>query len=181
MADSKISALAELAEPPAATDELVLVDKSDTSMAGTGTDKRIQGSNLGYGAWTSFSVTWTNLTEGNGVETAYYKQIGKTVHFYVHFVFGSTSSMDGNPSISLPVTAANWAKTNIPLGIAQMLDSGVTVYAGTINWGSTTTAVFRVSDASGTYLANKTTISSSVPMTWATDDEITCSGIYEAA
>lgn len=46
MADTKISALSELAALPDATDELVLVDKSDTSMAASGTDKRIQFSNL---------------------------------------------------------------------------------------------------------------------------------------
>jgi len=44
--DSKISALTELAEQPAATDEFVVVDKSDTSMAASGTDKRITYENL---------------------------------------------------------------------------------------------------------------------------------------
>ena len=39
---SKISALTELAEAPASTDEFVIVDKSDTTMAATGTTKRIQ-------------------------------------------------------------------------------------------------------------------------------------------
>ena len=46
MSDQKISALTELAEQPAATDELVIVDKSDTSMAASGTDKRITYANL---------------------------------------------------------------------------------------------------------------------------------------
>lgn len=39
---SKISALGELAEAPASTDEFVIVDKSDTTMAASGTTKRIQ-------------------------------------------------------------------------------------------------------------------------------------------
>ena len=39
---SKISALTELAEAPASTDEFVIVDKSDTTMAATGTTKRVQ-------------------------------------------------------------------------------------------------------------------------------------------
>lgn len=39
---SKISALGELAESPASTDEFVIVDKSDTTMAASGTTKRIQ-------------------------------------------------------------------------------------------------------------------------------------------
>ena len=41
-ADTKISALTELAEAPAPSDEFVGVDKSDTTMAASGTDKRVQ-------------------------------------------------------------------------------------------------------------------------------------------
>ena len=42
MADTKISALTELAAEPAADDEFVIVDKSDTTMAASGTDKRLR-------------------------------------------------------------------------------------------------------------------------------------------
>jgi hypothetical protein len=47
MADTRITALAELAERPAAGDVAVIVDISDTSMATSGTDKKIAFSNLG--------------------------------------------------------------------------------------------------------------------------------------
>lgn len=46
MPDSKISSLTELAEVPASTDEFVIVDKSDTTMALTGTTKKIKASNI---------------------------------------------------------------------------------------------------------------------------------------
>lgn len=46
MADTKISALSELAASPHLDDEFVVVDKSDTSMAASGTDKRITGRRL---------------------------------------------------------------------------------------------------------------------------------------
>lgn len=46
MADSKISALTELAVAPDVLDEFVVVDKSDTTMAATGTDKRIKAGTL---------------------------------------------------------------------------------------------------------------------------------------
>lgn len=42
MADQKISVLTELAETPASADEFVVVDKSDTTMGATGTNKRVQ-------------------------------------------------------------------------------------------------------------------------------------------
>lgn len=41
MADTKVSALTALAGPPADADELVVVDKSDTTHAASGTTKRI--------------------------------------------------------------------------------------------------------------------------------------------
>lgn len=47
MADTKISALTALTGANVATaDELVLVDKSDTTMAASGTDKRITAAEL---------------------------------------------------------------------------------------------------------------------------------------
>lgn len=42
MPDAKISNLTELAEVPASTDEFVIVDKSDTTQAASGTTKRIK-------------------------------------------------------------------------------------------------------------------------------------------
>lgn len=46
MADTKLSALTELAAAPDLLDEFVLVDKSDTTMAASGTTKRIKRTNL---------------------------------------------------------------------------------------------------------------------------------------
>lgn len=46
MADTKITALTALAEAPAASDVIALVDVSDTSMAGSGTTKKNTVSNL---------------------------------------------------------------------------------------------------------------------------------------
>lgn len=57
MADSKISALTELSAAPASGDLLVLVDVSDTTMAASGTDKKITFTNL----------TGTFLTSSTGL------------------------------------------------------------------------------------------------------------------
>lgn len=46
MPDTKISNLTELAEAPSTSDELVIVDKSDTTMAASGTTKKITKANL---------------------------------------------------------------------------------------------------------------------------------------
>ena len=52
MADTKISNLTELAASPATTDEFVVVDKSDTTMAASGTNKRITPANA-FDKWFS--------------------------------------------------------------------------------------------------------------------------------
>lgn len=54
MADSKISALTELSAAPATGDLLVLVDISDTTMAASGTNKKI--------TWANLTVALTNGT-----------------------------------------------------------------------------------------------------------------------
>lgn len=63
-------------------------------------------------AYTSYSPTLTNVTEGNGTKVAYYRQIGKTVHYFGHFIFGTTSSMGSSPSLGIPVNlSANYSTT----------------------------------------------------------------------
>jgi len=133
-----------------------------------------------YGG-TSYNATLTNITEGNGTKVSYYMRVANRVTVFFSFIFGSTSSMDGNPSISLPFNAHASYTTQIPLGVSHYLDAGVVVYGGSICYGSATTATFRCLDVSGTYGAFKSNVSSSVPMTWATNDEITCSFTYIAA
>lgn len=48
MADSKITGLTELAATPSSGDMLVIVDVSDTTMAATGTDKKLDASRIAY-------------------------------------------------------------------------------------------------------------------------------------
>lgn len=73
MADSKISALTALGATPASTDEIPIVDKSDTSQAASGTTKRVTYSDLisglstsaDFGNWTFSANTLTSDTTGN--------------------------------------------------------------------------------------------------------------------
>lgn len=68
MADTKITDLAELAAAPAAADELVLVDDSDTTMAASGTNKRINVSKF-LKAPTLGEVAADTLTVNAGIWT----------------------------------------------------------------------------------------------------------------
>jgi hypothetical protein len=132
--------------------------------------------------YTSYSPSFTNLTVGNGSWAyAVYAQSGKMVHYIGKFDLGSTSSVSGNITISLPVTA----KSNmygVYVNTIQADDNGVGDYpllARIISPGSSfdTFAI----NAAGTYAHSYTATGATVPITWSNGDQINFSIVYEAA
>ena len=148
---------------------------------GTGKVTIADSTNLG-GAWQTWTPTLTNMTLGNGTVTAKYIQIGKTVFFRFAFVFGSTSTMGSIPRFSLPVTAASHAGSlgSILLGTANAYDNATNNFDCVAVLNSTTDAIIRVIQASGTN-SLQANITSTNPMTWTTSDELHVIGQYEAA
>lgn len=132
--------------------------------------------------WAGWTPTWTNITVGNGTVTARYIQIGKTVHFYMRFVLGSTSVVSGQPIFSLPVNAnANYALANAErMFNVHIEDNGTSSYYGRAAFNSASTIVCQVINVAGTY-ASASGISSTVPMTWTTSDTLSTMGTYEVA
>jgi hypothetical protein len=131
-------------------------------------------------AWQSWSPTlssgWAN---GNGVWTASYVQIGKTVIARGSFVVGSTTTKGSTLSISLPVTAnTNAINTSSPAANATVAGTSVYQLAGFID--TTTTLQLYAPNVSSTYL-QRTTITSLIPATWATSDIFRFQIIYQAA
>ena len=132
------------------------------------------------GAWISYTPTWTNLTVGNGTNNFAYKQIGKSVFVRGLFTLGSTSSISGSISVSLPITANNLSVTTA-LGTLYLEDAGVAGYPGVVLLSATpTTVTLRVFNAAGTYAVNAG-LSSTVPFTWGTSDHFSINFTYEAA
>jgi len=131
------------------------------------------------GDWTAYTPTWTNLSPGNGTTDFAYKQLSKTVLVRGLFTRGSTSTITGAVSISLPVTSKSFT-AGFVLGIANFDDVGVNGYSGVVRWESTTSASLRAFNAAGTYVVNSS-ISSTVPFTWATGDLLAVEFFYEAA
>jgi len=130
-------------------------------------------------AWTAWTPSWTNFTLGNGTLTfAKYVQIGKTVYYKIYVTLGSTSSVTGQITFSLPITAKDsfsqyeCANGNCEHGSGVYYSmGGVLLSATTIQlhiWGGST------------YL-NDVVISSTVPFTWASTDSFSVQGFYEAA
>jgi len=124
------------------------------------------------GAWISYTPTWTGITSTGGTSTGAYKQIGKTVFWRAKYVVGSSGiSITGAITPSLP-TSKNGT---LSLANAWFLDSGrgfhtpvivdITLYANL---------------ASGTY-TDAATPSNTIPWTWAVNDEVNISGVYEAS
>ncbi len=132
-------------------------------------------------AWSSYNVTWTNLTEGNGTEIAYYKQIGSIVFFRIQFTLGSTSSVTGAISFSLPLTAIiPNPSTLLRIGFGSCDDVSGFTYNCDVTLASTSTALISVQSTASANV-RLSSISSTVPMTWTTGDSINISGFYEVA
>lgn len=127
--------------------------------------------------WQDWTPTWANLTVGDGsLDLANYSRVGDSIHFLLIFTFGSTSAITGAPTFTLPVTAS---QAFIAFGRFYD-DSATTYYEGRCDFASTTTAGFAAATTSGTYLT-RTAVSSTVPFTWATDDQIIAQGYYQSA
>jgi hypothetical protein len=131
-------------------------------------------------AWQSWapvlSNTWLN---GNGVWDAKYCQIGKTVHVRAQFTLGTTTTKGASQAVvSLPVTAIAGSTAASPP--SYLVCAGATTTLGYALMSTTSTVGLAVMNAAGTYLV-RTSMTATVPATFATNDVITFSMTYEAA
>ena len=133
----------------------------------------VGGSGLTYA---SYSPSYTSLTVGNGTVISRYAQTGKFVHLFFKFTLGSTSSISGSPTISLPVTAANTGSNST----VYFDDAGTAGLMGfTVMTSTTAMTVYYVGAA--TAYTQFFALSSTLPFTWATGDVISFQISYEAA
>lgn len=137
------------------------------------------------GAWETWSPTYSNLTIGNGIVTAKFKRIGKTVHFRFLFQLGTTSSVGTTPTISLPFTAASGYSAgaiaeNANIGVSKFLDSGNANFFGYTYMSTNTTFSPQGVGTSATY-ATAAGLNASIPFTWGTGDAMFITGTYEMA
>lgn len=128
-------------------------------------------------AWTAFEPTPTNFVKGNGTFACSYMTVGKLVNARYKFTLGTTSSVSGAITMTLPVTAA---VNDRPYFIAHIVDTGSAEFVGIARQASTTTVDLNVLNVASTYGAHTAT-GSAVPMTWASTDYFTFYITYEAA
>lgn len=157
---------------------------TSTSIAPSAVQPQALQSGTGTGwSYQSFTPTFTNLTVGNGVLTARYNQTGKTVSGRLSLVFGSSTTVTGGVSFTLPVTAVVYAGSAglTILGNGLIYDVSATkVYNGTIGMLSTTTGEIRA-EAADLPFVYSVPLNATSPMTFAVGDEMSFSFSYEAA
>lgn len=130
------------------------------------------------GAWRSWAPVLSNgFANGNGVWSgARYIQIGKTVHFKASFVSGTTTTYGSGMRVSLPITAVA-SEVGQFSGYVQRSTTRYPILP--LDFSSTYMTLM-ASNAAGTY-TTQVAMSSTIPHTWATGDQISISGSYEAA
>lgn len=131
----------------------------------------------GYPTFFNYTPTLTGITVGSGTVSGKFCYTGGTVEHYEIFTFGAGSAV-GDTVLTLPIVSATLA-TYTPVADVSIFDSGTIVYNGIAIWLTTTTAKVYVSNSAGTYNA-QTQLSSTVPMTWTTNDQLIITGTYIA-
>ncbi len=136
-------------------------------------------------AWQSWTPTLSGrLDDADWTKTSCkYVQIGKTVIAQLKLVATAAAPMGGGSTgalFTLPVTSTALGATadSIPLGSAALLDSSTAVFSGIVLHQSTTLGTIRYhNQATAAY----SSVSSTAPFTWTTNDEIMATFMYEAA
>ena len=129
-------------------------------------------------SWAPYIPVFTNITVGNGTLIARHKRIGKMCDIYVELTFGSTSSVDGAASFTLPINGIDPPGTK-DNGFVNMQDTGTDNFKGVLSIGETSANIKKYTVSGANIIAGN--ISSTVPFTWTTGDVLICYGRYEVA
>jgi len=130
--------------------------------------------------WNTYTPTINNVTLGSGsTVSAAYSVLGKAVIVQFYFALGSTTTIDGDINFSLPISHASSNRSG-QAGTCVVLDSSAgTRFPGTVLLSGTPgNAFIRVGNAAGTYVT-QVACSSSAPMTWAINDSIAATIVYQ--
>jgi len=128
-------------------------------------------------AATTFTPNLTGYTRGNGTSVAGHVRVNKLVYLFLRETLGSTSSLTGNLSLTLPINAVSVERLS---GWCVLGDTGVAAYVGFIRPVSSSSVAIEAINAAGTYAA-VAAISSTVPFTWGNTDFIQIALTYEVA
>lgn len=142
-------------------------------------------STLNTWVWDTWTPTLSGrFDDGDWTKTCRYIRIGNTVVGTFKVVASAAAPMGGGTAdciFTLPVTATVYqgADQNAWIGGAGLYDSGTTIINGAtvMNSANLTTARIRYISGDSVY----SSITSTAPFTWTTNDEITTTFMYQAA
>ena len=130
------------------------------------------------GTWQDYTPSFSGISVGDGTLTGRYCQINKFVAWQVELVFGSTTTVSAT-RVTYPVEAADAFLAGNGGQVTCEDNTGID-YFGSLFRFSTTEANVYVGKADSTYLTFSS-LSSSVPFTWASGDRLIIQDFYEAA
>lgn len=137
-------------------------------------------------AWAAWTPTLSGrLDDADWTKDCKFQRIGKTVNFRISLTASAAAPAGGGAgefTFSLPVTTVTYPGTATlqPIGEAMYFDANGSRYVGEIYWATTTTAHMRYYTVTGSQIINSA-MSSTVPFTWTTSDQILIKGTIEAA
>ncbi len=131
------------------------------------------GRTVAMGYWTTWTPTWTNLTVGDGTVSARYTDVGDTTFFELTLVFGTTTSVSGIITFSLPHDAETNIGEVLIVGHGTAFDTNVAQVSNLAAQLVTATTA-RVFYASFPWQNTSAT----VPFTWVTTDQLYLKGFF---
>ena len=144
----------------------------------TASATQIAGATVNLGTWVSYTptLTGTGFALGNGTATGAYCVIGKTVHFWVNFAFGSTTTAGtGAYTFNLP-SSPNAAAGRISFGAFLYNGSPLYNIVAHNSGGTTTTQLYYVDNVgANSHLAN---VTGAAPVALAATATISINGTY---
>lgn len=120
---------------------------------------------FGGTAWNSYTPSWTNLTVGNGTQSAIYRYIDGGIWVKGILTFGTTTSISGTISQTIPNSETS-KSTGYNVGGLSVVDTGTQVYAGAIVAAASATTMSFIHGETG----NSGAVNATNPMTWTTGD-----------
>jgi hypothetical protein len=130
---------------------------------------------VGFPKKFTYVPTVSGITIGSGTLVGYFSLTDGVVTYWVKLELAADTTMTGNPKISLPV-ATSLGEAH--LGITSIHDTSPSSYYSGATYVDNSGMTVQCYQVSGTSL-KETAITTTVPFTWATGDQIDVNGTYQ--
>lgn len=129
---------------------------------------------------TQFTPTLRGATLGNGNLRGEFTKRGRLVNWRMWFELGTTSTVDGPITLTLPTPADGDMVWPLPYASAVLFDRSAQVhYVGHVTWSTTHIGVGVLNTSTGSTWLHST--SPTEPFTWSTGDSIRIDGMHLSA